>query len=67
MFGARGSANFLSRCTAIAAALFFVNCLVLAWIVRVEPVEESLLDNAPAAETVPTAPGRIPLEQTIPE
>ncbi|MEL6300651.1 MAG: preprotein translocase subunit SecG [Pseudomonadota bacterium] len=32
VFGARGSANFLSRATAILATLFFANCLALAWL-----------------------------------
>jgi preprotein translocase subunit SecG len=32
VFGARGSANFLSRATAIFAALFFATSLALAWV-----------------------------------
>ena len=31
VFGAKGSANFLSRATALLAALFFVTSLALAW------------------------------------
>ena len=31
LFGAAGSANFLSRSTAGAAIIFFVTCLVLAY------------------------------------
>ena len=43
LFGARGSATFLSRATAIVVALFFVNCLALAWVVKSTPPEESLM------------------------
>ena len=32
VFGARGSATFLSRTTSILAVLFFGNCLLLAWL-----------------------------------
>ncbi len=32
VFGARGSASFLSRTTAILAIIFFGNCLLLAWL-----------------------------------
>ena len=45
IFGSRGSATFLSRITAVAVALFFVNCLALAWIVKSESPEASLLDR----------------------
>lgn len=32
LFGAAGAANFLSRSTAIAAAIFFITCLMLAYV-----------------------------------
>lgn len=32
LFGSAGSANFLSRSTAIAACIFFASCLALAYI-----------------------------------
>ena len=47
IFGSRGSATFLSRATAIAVALFFVNCLALAWIIKSQAPEASLLDQTP--------------------
>ena len=53
VFGARGSANFLSRVTAVLATLFFATSLVLTGVGRPKP-EESLLDTveqvAPADE-----------------
>ena len=33
VFGSKGSANFLSKTTAILAVIFFLNSLALAWIV----------------------------------
>lgn len=59
VFGARGSANFLSRVTAVLATLFFFSSLVLAGIGKPKP-EESLLDTfeqtAPAEEEQPLDP-----------
>jgi len=34
VFGARGAANFLSRTTAIAAVLFFANCIALTYVTQ---------------------------------
>ena len=50
VFGARGSANFLSRSTAIAAALFFASSLGLAYLNRDVEVVNSLLDTAVSEE-----------------
>jgi preprotein translocase subunit SecG len=46
VFGARGSANFLSRSTAVAAALFFATSLGLAYVNRNVEVATSVLDRA---------------------
>jgi len=45
VFGARGSANFLSRSTAVAAALFFGTSLTLAYLNRSVDVAPSLLEK----------------------
>lgn len=45
VFGARGSANFLSRSTATLAAVFFVNSLTLAYIAASVPETRSLIDQ----------------------
>jgi preprotein translocase subunit SecG len=55
VFGARGSANFLSRSTAVLAALFFVTSLSLAYLGSERPVEQSLLDVVPAEAGAPAA------------
>ena len=55
VFGSRGSGNFVSRATAILATIFFVNSLLLAYIVAhpegsAPSVVESVI-SAPAVET----------------
>jgi preprotein translocase subunit SecG len=51
VFGARGSTSFLSRATAILAALFFINSMALAYIASHQPGEQSVVErvNVPAA------------------
>ncbi len=54
LFGASGSANFLSRTTAVLAAVFFVATLALAYFGNARPVSSgSVLDSAPAAVVAP--------------
>jgi len=51
VFGARGSANFLSRTTAVLATLFFVTSLSLAYLTAQRPVtSESLMETQPAVD-----------------
>ena len=45
VFGARGSASFLTRTTAILAALFFINSIVLAYLAANRPVESSVVET----------------------
>lgn len=55
LFGATGGANFLSRTTAVLAAVFFVCTLLLAYFSNARPVSSgSVLEGA--AVTVPAAP-----------
>ena len=53
VFGARGSANFLSRSTGVLAALFFITSLSLAYLGTQRKGPESLLDAVVPAEVVP--------------
>jgi len=79
LFGATGSANFLSRSTAVAATIFFVCTLVLAYLgtggKRAEGA--SVLDRPAAGASAPAsgaatgaipgaAPGAIPTAPTTP-
>jgi len=58
LFGATGSANFLSRSTAVAASVFFVCTLALAYFGNIRASshnESSVLDRAAAAASAPAA------------
>ena len=50
VFGARGSANFLSRATAVLAAAFFINSLALAYLATQGTGASSLVDQIDAVE-----------------
>ncbi|MFT4266657.1 MAG: preprotein translocase subunit SecG [Xenophilus sp.] len=57
LFGASGSANFLSRTTAVLAAVFFISTLLLAYFSHGRTVGgDSLLERAPATAPAPAAP-----------
>lgn len=54
VFGARGSASFFSRATAVFATLFFVSSLALAYLSsQASQAPTSLLENAPPVEATP--------------
>jgi preprotein translocase subunit SecG len=60
LFGATGSANFLSRSTAVCATVFFVCTLALAYLshsVPSAPSGSSVLDRAAAGAPAASAPG----------
>jgi preprotein translocase subunit SecG len=66
LFGASGSANFMSRATGVLAAIFFVCTLALAYFSGVRPVSSgSILDkaavSAPANAASGTASGSAPI------
>ena len=58
LFGATGSANFLSRTTAVLAALFFILSLALAYVATRRPVEEGggVIDAIRKQQTEKPAP-----------
>ncbi len=53
VFGAHGSANFLSRATAILAAAWFVIAMALGWYALQGADEPGLMDAEPAKEAAP--------------
>ena len=64
VFGSKGSGNFMSRTTAILATIFFVNSLLLAWIVAhpegaTPSVVESVV-STPAVESS-SVPSDVPV------
>jgi preprotein translocase subunit SecG len=56
VFGARGSATFFSRATGVLATLFFVTSLALAYLATQQTAPRSLLENAPAPQSVVPPP-----------
>ena len=65
VFGARGSANFLSRSTAVLAVLFFGTSLGLAYLGTQRKPPESLLDAVEAAQMPGPATGPATGEATV--
>ena len=63
LFGATGSANFLSRSTAVCAAVFFCCTLALAYSsnIRVSTEGTSVLDRAAAGAASAPASGALPI------
>jgi preprotein translocase subunit SecG len=50
VFGARGSGNFLSKATAVAATLFFIVCLSLAYVSSNRESPDSVTQSVTAIE-----------------
>ncbi|MBQ08206.1 MAG: preprotein translocase subunit SecG [Gammaproteobacteria bacterium] len=53
LFGAKGSANFLSRTTAVLASVFFITSLTLAYLNKGTVVSDSVLDQVESPNVVP--------------
>ena len=64
LFGARGSANFLSRTTAILAIVFFLTSLGLTYLSGKRPEGKGVMERAapaaPAPAPAPTVPVPLP-------
>ncbi len=66
VFGAAGSANFLSRTTAILAAVFFLSSLGLTWFATTRGAPRGVMQQgiveklAPKTSEMPVAPGALP-------
>jgi preprotein translocase subunit SecG len=59
VFGAAGSANFLSRSTAVLAALFFASSLGLTWFATSHGAPKGLMQQGVVEKTAPKA-GEVP-------
>jgi preprotein translocase subunit SecG len=59
VFGSSGSANFLSRMTAIAAVIFFLTSLGLTYFSGKKPDNKGLMATPPATQDK-SLPGQIP-------
>ena len=71
LFGASGSANFLSRTTAVLATVFFLTSLGLSFLASNKPAAPSSVMEgaqvAPAVESQPVAPVDTSPAQSIPK
>ncbi len=63
VFGARGSTSFLSRATAVLAALFFINSMALAYIASHQPKEQSVVERVSVPAPPPSLPEQQPQER----
>jgi len=66
LFGSSGSANFLSRSTAVAATVFFITSLSLTYIYSHPAQQEGVMDNVNPATTqaAPVAPAVNPADDS---
>jgi len=55
LFGSSGSANFLSRSTAVAATVFFITSLTLTYAYSHKSTAQGVMTNVPAS-SAPVAP-----------
>ena len=62
----RGTANLLTRTTAILATVFFILSLTLALMSRGTSVRPSVLDAPPAGQATPAAPSQVPGAPRVP-
>lgn len=60
LFGAAGSANFLSRTTAILATVFFVTSVALTWFGSQQGVPQGVMDKGVMERALPTKPSEVP-------
>jgi len=65
LFGARGSANFLTRTTAILAVVFFCSNILLAYFASRQTGPKSVTERVIVEQ--PTAPAEKPAAPAIPE
>ena len=66
LFGSSGSANFLSRSTAVAATLFFITSLSLTYIYSHPAEQLGVMDkvNPATTQATPVAPAAVPLDDS---
>ena len=66
LFGSSGSANFLSRSTAVAATLFFITSLSLTYIYSHPAQQQGVMDkiNPTTTQTAPVVPAANPVDDS---
>ena len=66
LFGSTGSANFLSRTTALLATVFFVTSLALTWFSAHRTEAKGVMGTQPASQAPATAPSTTAPSTTAP-
>ncbi len=61
LFGAAGSANFLSHTTAVLAAIFFVTSLVLTWFSGKQGTSAGVMQAHPVQQVIPAVKVPVPV------
>ena len=67
VFGATGSANFLSRATAIVATVFFLTSMGLTWFYAHKRDARGVMATQPATQAPATVPGPATAPGPVPE
>ncbi len=72
LFGASGSANFLSRSTGALAAVFFLTSMALTYVTSHKPQTNSVMEiqksePATGVPAVPVTPPTTPAPQSVPQ
>jgi len=71
LFGASGSANFLSRTTGVIAAIFFVSTLGLTYLSGHKTENKGVMENvipvqsSVSVESPPAASSQVPVESEV--
>ena len=60
LFGSSGSANFLSRTTAVLAAVFFLTSMGLTYVTSHKPQQASVMDSHKTEQPATPSPGAAP-------
>ncbi len=66
LFGASGSANFLSRSTAILAAVFFLSSLALTYIATTKSAPKDVMQQGVMSKTPATKAADVPAPGALP-
>lgn len=62
LFGSTGASSFLSKLTTVAAVVFMLTCLSLAYLSSRRPTSSIISDAAPVAEEAQEVPTQAPAE-----
>ncbi len=67
VFGATGSANFMSRATAILATVFFLTSMGLTWYYAHKGTAKGVMATQPASQAPATVPGGVQIPVPVPD